>query len=50
MTSYKDLFIDIDSFNEENMIYIKPILFYKVSRNIGIYYQKNNKKNKPPNN
>lgn len=40
MDNYKNLFMDIDNFEEENMSYIKPLLFYKVSRNIGIYYKK----------
>ena len=39
MASYKDMFINIDDFNEEKMIYVKPILFYKISKNIGIYYK-----------
>ncbi|AYV85087.1 MAG: putative orfan [Satyrvirus sp.] len=38
--NYKDFMIDIDAFDEENMVYIKPVLFYKVSKNIGIYYKK----------
>ena len=40
MDNYKDLFIDIEKFDEDNISYIKPILFYKVSRNMGIYYKK----------
>ena len=40
MNNYKSLFINVDKFNEENMSYVKPILFYKVSRNMGIYYKK----------
>ena len=43
MNNYKDLFINIDEFDEENISYIKPILFYKVSRNMGIYYKKETK-------
>ncbi len=51
MNTYKDFFIDIDSFNEENISYVKPVLFYKASRNMGVYYtkkqnEKQNKKNK----
>lgn len=37
---YKELFINIDSFDENRMRYSKPISFYKVSRNMGIYYIK----------
>lgn len=44
MNNYKNLFLDISKFNEENISYIKPILFYKVSRNIGVYYKKENTK------
>ncbi|XWV24798.1 hypothetical protein QJ856_gp0985 [Tupanvirus deep ocean] len=40
MDNYKDLFIDIDKFDEDNISYVKPILFYKVTRNMGIYYRK----------
>lgn len=40
MDNYKDLFIDLDNFNEDNISYVKPILFYKVTRNMGIYYKK----------
>jgi len=40
MGDYKDLFLDIEKFNEENISYVKPILFYKVTRNMGIYYRK----------
>lgn len=40
MNTYKDFFIDIDKFDEDNITYVKPILFYKVSRNMGIYYKK----------
>lgn len=35
-----DLFIDYNKFNTDTMIYIKPVLFYKVTRNMGIYYKK----------
>jgi hypothetical protein len=39
MNGTDNLFININNFDEDNMIYVKPILFYKVSRNIGIYYR-----------
>lgn len=42
----KDLFIDIEHFDENNIIYVKPILFYKVVRNLGVYYKKDIKKQK----
>jgi hypothetical protein len=41
MDNYKNLFIDINKFDENNMSYVKPVLFYKVARNMGIYYRKN---------
>ena len=40
MTSGRDLFIDINTFNVENISYVKPILFYKVTKSMGIYYKK----------
>lgn len=43
MDNYKDFFIDIDKFNPDNMIYLKPIMFYKICRNMGVYYKKNPK-------
>ena len=48
INNHKDLFLDINKFDEDNMSYIKPILFYKVVRNMGIYYKKDiGTKNKP---
>uniref|UniRef100_A0A6G6ABP9 Uncharacterized protein n=1 Tax=Borely moumouvirus TaxID=2712067 RepID=A0A6G6ABP9_9VIRU len=44
--NYKDLFIDIDNFNEENITYVKPILFYQVSKNMGVYYEREIKEDK----
>lgn len=41
MDNYKDLFIDISKFDPENIIYLKPIMFYHVCKNMGIYYKKN---------
>lgn len=35
-----NLILDIENFEEEKLSYIKPINFYKISRNIGIYYEK----------
>lgn len=46
INNYKDLFLDINKFDEDNMSYIKPILFYKVIRHMGVYYKKNEKKQK----
>lgn len=43
MDNYKDLFIDINNFNTENIIYLKPIMFYQVCRNMGVYYKKDDK-------
>ncbi|AFX92703.1 hypothetical protein CE11_00677 [Megavirus courdo11] len=40
ISNYKDLFIDIDKFDEENISYVKPILFYQVTKNMGVYYEK----------
>lgn len=40
MNTYKDFFIDIDKFDEDNISYVKPMLFYKVTKNMGIYYKK----------
>jgi hypothetical protein len=45
MDNYKNLFIDIDNFNEENISYVKPIFFNRVSRSIGIYYKETSKNN-----
>lgn len=41
MDNYKDLFFDIDKYDEEKMVYIKPTLFYTVSKNMGIHYREN---------
>lgn len=40
MNSHQDLFLDINKFDINNIVYIKPLLFYKVTKNIGIYYKK----------
>ena len=40
MDNHKELYMDINKFDEDKIIYIKPILFYKVTKNIGIYYKK----------
>ena len=39
-TNYKDFYIDINTFDTDSISYTKPILFYKVNRNMGIYYKK----------
>ncbi|AGC02075.1 hypothetical protein H012_gp384 [Acanthamoeba polyphaga moumouvirus] len=44
--NYKDLFIDINNFNEENITYVKPVLFYQVSKNMGVYYEREIKEDK----
>lgn len=46
MDSHKDIYLDINKFDEDKLIYIKPIMFYKVTKNIGIYYKKDIKNNK----
>jgi hypothetical protein len=40
MDNHKDLFLNMDKFDESNITYVKPVLFYKVSKNMGIYYKK----------
>ena len=35
-----NLLLDINEFDEEKICYEKPIMFYKVTRNMGIYYKK----------
>lgn len=42
---YKNLFIDPNTFDVETISYTKPILFYKVNRNMGIYYKKGTPEN-----
>ena len=44
MNSYKNLFINIKEFDDDKIIYIKPLLFYKVAKNMGIYYKNKSKK------
>lgn len=46
MDNYKDFFIDINKFDADNIIYLKPIMFYKVCRNMGVYYKKDTKSKK----
>uniref|UniRef100_A0A6C0LTH9 Uncharacterized protein n=1 Tax=viral metagenome TaxID=1070528 RepID=A0A6C0LTH9_9ZZZZ len=46
MDTYKDFFLNINEFDEENISYVKPLLFYKVSKNLGIYYRKSIPKKK----
>lgn len=46
MSSCKDLFIDVNTFDTDDINYIKPISFYKVTKNIGIYHQKSSDKKK----
>ncbi|AGF85189.1 hypothetical protein QJ854_gp593 [Moumouvirus goulette] len=46
ISNYKNLFIDINNFNEENISYVKPVLFYQVSKNMGVYYEREIKKDK----
>lgn len=36
----EDLFINIGKFDENNIVYSKPLSFPKVSKNLGIYYKK----------
>jgi hypothetical protein len=40
MDNFKDLFVDINNFDVDTISYIKPILFFKVTKNMGIYYKK----------
>jgi hypothetical protein len=42
--------MNINDFNENNLTYVKPLLFYKVSKNMGIYYKnrKSSETNKKP--
>ena len=40
MNNINDLFIDVNTFDVDNISYIKPIMFYKVARNMGVYYRK----------
>lgn len=37
---YKNIYVDVNTFDVETISYNKPILFYKVNRNMGIYYKK----------
>lgn len=39
MDLYKELLFDINEFNEDNLVFIKPMFFYKINKNIGIYYK-----------
>ena len=39
MCDYKDLFMDIDNFDESNLVYVKPLDFYKKARSMGVYYK-----------
>lgn len=39
MKSLKDVLLDIDKYDEDNMIYVKPLHFYTNSRDVGIYYE-----------
>lgn len=34
-----ELLFDINEFDEDNLIFIKPMFFYKINKNIGIYYK-----------
>jgi hypothetical protein len=38
--TYKDIFVNIASFDTTTMRYVKPLAFYKVNKNMGIYYDK----------
>ena len=40
MDNLKDLFININDFNVDDIVYVKPILFYKVCKTMGVYYKK----------
>lgn len=44
-----NLFIDFENFDTENMCYVKPLSFYKVSKSMGIYYYDTKKKLKQKN-
>lgn len=44
MNNYKNLFLNIKEFDDDKIIYIKPLLFYKVAKNMGIYYKNKSKK------
>lgn len=37
--NYSKILTDVATFDEQNIRYIKPHLFYKVARNMGIYYK-----------
>lgn len=38
MECCKEIYFNINKFNENNITYIKPISFFKQSRSMGIYY------------
>lgn len=40
------LILDIDQFDAQNMVYVKPLLFGEASKSLGIYYRKNDIKQK----
>jgi|GEM_PF-5134578 len=39
MENHHDLYLDIKEFDEKNINYVKPIYFFTISRNMGIYYK-----------
>lgn len=40
MNNHRDIILNYNDFNEEHIIFIKPVAFYKVTKNMGIYYNK----------
>ena len=40
MNNHKEIILNYNEFNEDNIIFIKPYAFYKVTKNMGIYYNK----------
>lgn len=40
MCDYSDLFTSIDTFNTDDMVYIKPLDFYTITRSMGVYHRR----------
>lgn len=40
MSNHKEIILNYNEFNDDNIIFIKPYAFYKVTKNMGIYYNK----------